>query len=43
MEEHKYKCALCGQIVSPLPDGSCPICGAPKEMLKPYIDKDEEE
>ena len=43
MEEHKYKCALCGQIVTPLPDGSCPICGAPKEMLKPYIDEDEEQ
>ena len=43
MDEHKYRCAICGQIVTPLPDGSCPICGAPKEMLKPYIDKDEEE
>ena len=43
MEEHKYRCAICGQIVTPLPDGSCPICGAPKEMLKPYIDKDDEQ
>lgn len=42
MEEHKYHCTICGQIVTPLPDGSCPICGAPKEMLKPYIDKDDE-
>ena len=43
MEEHKYHCTICGQIVTPLPDGSCPICGAPREMLKPYIDKDDEQ
>lgn len=43
MAEQKYRCALCGQVVTPLPDGSCPICGAPKEMLKPYIDEDEEQ
>lgn len=43
MEEHKYRCKLCGQIVKPLPDGSCPICGASKEMLEPYIDRDDEQ
>lgn len=43
MAEQKYRCKMCGQIVKPLPDGSCPICGAPKEMLVPYPDKDEEE
>ena len=40
MEEVKYyKCMLCGQIVTPNPDGSCPICGADKEYLVP-CDKD---
>lgn len=39
----KYLCKICGQIVNPLPDGSCPICGAPKEMLVPYRDKDDDE
>ena len=42
MEEHKYRCAICGQIVTPLPDGSCPICGAPHEMLVKIEDKDED-
>lgn len=39
----KYRCKICGQIVTPLPDGSCPICGAPAEMLVPMPDKDDEE
>ena len=39
----KYRCKICGQIVTPLPDGSCPICGAPVEMLVPMPDKDDEE
>lgn len=42
MEEQKYICKLCGQIVTPLPDGSCPICGASSDMLEPYQDKDED-
>lgn len=42
MAEQKFICKMCGQIVKPLPDGSCPICGAPKEMLEPYIDKDDD-
>lgn len=42
MPEQKYICKMCGQIVKPLPDGSCPICGAPSEMLEPYADSDEE-
>lgn len=41
MEEKKL-CKLCGQIVTPLPDGSCPICGAPAEMLADAPDQDEE-
>ena len=42
MKEQKYVCRLCGQKVVPLPDGSCPICGAPAEMLDPVEDQDEE-
>lgn len=39
----KYRCKICGQVVTPLPDGSCPICGAPAEMLVLVHDKDEDE
>lgn len=42
MEEQKYRCKICGQVVKPLPDGSCPVCGAPKEMLIKIEDEDEE-
>ena len=42
MKEQKYVCRLCGQTVTPLPDGSCPICGAPAEMLDKVEDQDEE-
>lgn len=35
----KYRCTICGQIVTALADGSCPICGAPFEMLVP-VDED---
>ena len=42
MKDQKYICKICGQKVKPLPDGSCPICGAPSEMLMPVEDKDEE-
>lgn len=42
MVEKKARCKVCGQVVKPSPDGSCPICGAPKEMLIPLPDKDEE-
>lgn len=38
----KFKCKICGQIVTPLPDGSCPICGAPEDMLTKVSDQDEE-
>ena len=41
MVEKKYICKICGQVVTPLPDGSCPVCGAPKEMLEP-LEEDEE-
>ncbi len=34
----KYRCLACGQIVIPNEDGSCPICGAPFEMLVPVDD-----
>ena len=40
--DKKYFCELCGQEVVPLPDGSCPICGASKEFLTPVRDSDEE-
>lgn len=39
----KYLCKICGQVVTPLPDGSCPVCGAPKEMLVPMRDKDDDD
>ena len=40
MEEVQYyRCELCGEIVIPNPDGSCPICGAGEEYLVP-CDKD---
>ncbi len=42
MPEQKYRCKICGQIVTPLPDGSCPICGAPSDMLVPVSDSDED-
>ena len=42
MKEQKYVCKMCGQTVKPLPDGSCPICGAPSEMLVPKPEQDEE-
>lgn len=38
----KYLCKMCGQIVEPLPDGSCPVCGAPREMLVPVADEDDD-
>ena len=31
----KYRCTVCGAIVIPNPDGSCPLCGAPFEDLVP--------
>ena len=40
--EQKYLCKMCGQVVTPLPDGSCPVCGASKEFLEPVEDQDEE-
>lgn len=40
--EQKYVCNMCGQVVTPLPDGSCPVCGASKEFLVPVQDEDEE-
>lgn len=42
MEQEKYRCKICGQEVTPLPDGSCPVCGAPKEMLVKLADQDED-
>ena len=39
----KYRCQICGQVVVPAADGSCPICGAPHEMLVKVDDKDEED
>lgn len=38
----KYRCKICGQLVTPLADGSCPICGAPREMLVLEQDRDED-
>jgi rubrerythrin len=35
----KYRCTICGAIVVPNPDGSCPVCGAPGDMLVP-VDED---
>ena len=34
----KYKCLLCGEIVVPNEDGTCPICGAGPEDLVPVDD-----
>jgi rubrerythrin len=34
----KYKCLICGQIVEPNEDGTCPICGAGEDMLVPVDD-----
>lgn len=34
----RYRCTVCGAIVVPNEDGSCPVCGAPKEMLVPVDD-----
>ena len=37
MEEKKvrYRCILCGaEFDEPNPDGSCPVCGAPADMLE---------
>lgn len=31
----RYRCKICGSIVIPNPDGSCPVCGAPFDMLVP--------
>lgn len=39
-EEVKYyRCALCGEIITPDENGNCPICGAGPEYLEP-CDKD---
>ncbi len=35
----KYRCLVCGEIVVPNEDGTCPICGAPFEDLVP-VDED---
>ena len=35
----KYRCLLCGEIVIPNEDGSCPICGADADQLVP-VDED---
>lgn len=43
MKEEKFRCKICGQVVTPAADGSCPICGAPKAMLVPVSERDEEE
>ena len=34
----KYRCTVCGAIVTPNPDGSCPLRGAPFELLVPVDD-----
>ena len=34
----KYRCLLCGEIVVPNPDGTCPICGAGADDLVPVDD-----
>lgn len=39
MAVQKYRCTICGEIVVPNPDGTCPICGAPFEALVP-VDED---
>ena len=43
MKEQKYLCKVCGQMVHPSADGSCPRCGAPREMLVLQRDRDDEE
>ena len=35
----KYRCMACGEIVVPNPDGSCPVCGAPAELLVPVDER----
>ena len=35
----KYRCLICGEIVVPNEDGSCPICGADADSLVP-VDED---
>lgn len=35
----KYLCTVCGQVVTPNEDGTCPICGAPFELLEPVEDE----
>lgn len=42
-KEIKFRCKLCGQLVKPNPDGSCPLCGAPKDLLVFVRDQDDEE
>lgn len=38
----KYKCLLCGEIVIPNEDGTCPICGAPFDQLVKVDDEGNE-
>lgn len=37
----KYLCKLCGQVVEPLEDGSCPVCGASEDMLEPVEEEEQ--
>lgn len=39
----KYRCKVCGQVVKPAPDGSCPLCFAPKSMLTQIRDADDDD
>ncbi|MDD3207516.1 MAG: hypothetical protein PHD98_01190 [Bacilli bacterium] len=39
----KYRCLRCGQIVVPNEDGTCPVCGAPFEKLRPLPEPKKEE
>ncbi len=43
MKGQKCLCKVCGQLVTPTPAGTCPLCGAPREMLVMQRDKDDEE
>ena len=43
MKEKKFYCKACGQLVRPAVDGSCPRCYAPRVMLVPHRDRDDEE
>jgi len=43
MRIQKYRCKICGQLITPNPDHTCPLCGAPKEFLIPIRDKDDDE